>query len=91
MSKILFLADLHGNMIATQALEKEIEKIKPDDIWFLGDAVGKGPENHKTLDWVRNNCKHFISGNWDVGIAEGPTTDADAADYADTIVCEMQL
>ena len=27
MSKILFLADLHGNMPATLALEKEIEKI----------------------------------------------------------------
>ena len=83
MSKILFLADLHGNMIATQALEKEIEKIKPDDIWFLGDAVGKGPENHKTLDWVRNNCQHFISGNWDVGIAEGPTADDRSSDDQD--------
>ncbi len=70
MAKVLFLADLHGNMTATLALEKEIEKIQPDDIWFLGDAVGKGPESHKTLDWVRANCKHFISGNWDVGIAK---------------------
>ena len=32
MKKILFLADLHGNMPATLALEKEIEKIRPDDI-----------------------------------------------------------
>lgn len=70
MAKILFVADFHGNMIATEALEKEIERIKPDDIWFLGDAVGKGPEGHKTLDWVRNNCNHYLSGNWDVGIVE---------------------
>lgn len=66
MSKILFLADLHGNMPATLSLEKEIERIQPDDIWFLGDAVGKGPESHKTLDWVRAHCKHFIAGNWDM-------------------------
>lgn len=46
MSKILFLADLHGNMPATLALEKEIDRIKPDVIWFLGDAVGKGPEKY---------------------------------------------
>lgn len=72
MSKILFLADLHGNMVATERMAEEIEKIKPDDIWFLGDAVGKGPENDKTLDWVRSNCNHFISGNWDVGVAAGP-------------------
>ena len=71
MSKIIFLADLHGNMPATLTLEKEIEKIQPDDIWFLGDAVGKGPENDKTLDWVRNHCKHYISGNWDIGCVQG--------------------
>ena len=68
MAKILFLADLHGNMPATRALEKEIKRIKPDDIWFLGDAVGKGPESDKTLDWVRKNCNHFIAGNWDTGM-----------------------
>lgn len=26
----------HGNMPATLALEKEISRIQPDDIWFLG-------------------------------------------------------
>ncbi|MBR3247031.1 MAG: metallophosphoesterase family protein [Clostridiales bacterium] len=67
MSKILFIADLHGNMPATLALEKELDRICPDDIWFLGDAVGKGPESDKTLDWVRANCRHFIKGNWDDG------------------------
>ena len=66
MSKILFLADLHGNMPATRALEKYICENRIDDIWFLGDAVGKGPESDKTLDWVRKNCNHFISGNWDL-------------------------
>ena len=75
MSKILFVADFHGNMVATEALDKEVKKIKPDDIWFLGDAVGKGPEGHKTLDWVRENCKHFISGNWDVGLVEASRSD----------------
>ncbi|HBB42978.1 MAG TPA: hypothetical protein DCZ74_05630 [Treponema sp.] len=70
MSKILFLADLHGNMPATLALEKEMKKIRPDEIWFLGDAIGKGPENDKTLDWVRSNCNHFVSGNWDILCAE---------------------
>ena len=67
MSKILFIADLHGNMPATLALEKEMDRIRPDDIWFLGDAVGKGPESDKTLDWVRDHCGHFIKGNWDDG------------------------
>lgn len=75
MAKILFLADLHGNMVATEAMDKEIKKIQPDDIWFLGDAAGKGPEGHKTVDWVRKNCKHFISGNWDVELVEASRSD----------------
>ena len=70
MSKILFLADLHGNMPATMAFEKELERIKPDDVWFLGDALGKGPESDKTIDWVQNHCNHFIAGNWDVICAQ---------------------
>ena len=82
MQKILFLADLHGNLPATLALEKEIEKIKPDDIWFLGDAVGKGPESDKTLDWVRTHCNHFISGNWDLGCVEtGKLSEKDSSSY----------
>lgn len=68
MGKILFLADIHGNMPAVRALEKEIEKIAPDDIWFLGDAVGKGPESDQAVDWVRSHCRHFVKGNWDDGI-----------------------
>ncbi|MBR6476566.1 MAG: metallophosphoesterase [Lachnospiraceae bacterium] len=43
MDKILFIADLHGNMPATLALEKEISRIQPDDIWFLGDEYPDPP------------------------------------------------
>ncbi len=70
MGKVLFLADIHGNMPAVRALEKEIEKIKPDDIWFLGDVVGKGPENDKTVDWIQSHCNHFVKGNWDDSICK---------------------
>ncbi|MCQ2576018.1 MAG: metallophosphatase family protein [Treponema sp.] len=71
MSKILFLADIHGNMPAVAALEKEINRLQPDDIYFLGDAVGKGPESGKSLQWVKEHCRHFIAGNWDRYVAEG--------------------
>ncbi len=65
MARILFLADLHGNITATLAMEEEIRRIAPDEIWFLGDAVGKGPSNDQTCDWVRSHCDHFLKGNWD--------------------------
>ena len=66
--KIAFVGDLHGNFIATKALEKELRRQQVDEIWFLGDAVGKGPQNVQTCDWVRANCAVCIGGNWDYGI-----------------------
>lgn len=66
--KIAFIGDLHGNFIATQALEKELRRQQVDEIWFLGDAVGKGPQNVETCDWVRQHCTVCIGGNWDYGI-----------------------
>ena len=67
--KIVLLADLHGNMPATEAMERELERIRPDDVWFLGDAIGKGPESDRTCDWVRTHCNHWIAGNWDRGLS----------------------
>lgn len=66
--KLLFIGDLHGNLPATLAMEKQIDRIRPDKIWFLGDAVGKGPSSAATCDWVRAHCDHFIGGNWDYGV-----------------------
>lgn len=68
MGKILFLSDIHGNMPAMYALENEIKKIDIDEMWFVGDAVGKGPEGDKAVDWVRKNCTNAVKGNWDEGI-----------------------
>ena len=66
--KIVMLADLHGNLPATLAMEKMLETVKPDEVWFLGDAVGKGPSNAETCDWVRQHCTLCLGGNWDYGI-----------------------
>ncbi|MCD8132104.1 MAG: metallophosphoesterase family protein [Lachnospiraceae bacterium] len=68
-ARILLLGDLHGNMTATMAMEQELKELSPDEVWFLGDAVGKGPENAEACDWVREHCQYFVGGNWDYGIA----------------------
>ncbi len=74
--KIVLLADLHGNMPATEAMERELDRIRPDDVWFLGDAVGKGPESDKTIDWARKHCFHWIAGNWDRVLSREPDYNA---------------
>lgn len=74
MSKIIVLADLHGNMTAAAAMEKELASVPYDEIWFLGDAVGKGPQSAETCDWVRKNCSRCIGGNWDYWISDRSIT-----------------
>ena len=66
--RIAMIGDLHGNRQATEAMSAELECLTPDEIWFLGDAVGKGPDNVWTCDWARANCQVLIGGNWDYGI-----------------------
>lgn len=74
MSKIIVLADLHGNMTAAAAMEKELASVSYDEIWFLGDAVGKGPQSAETCDWVRKNCSRCIGGNWDYWMSDRSIT-----------------
>lgn len=66
--RIAMLGDLHGNLPATLAMEKALGSLRIDEIWFLGDAVGKGPQSRETCDWVRANCTRFVGGNWDYGV-----------------------
>ncbi len=65
--RIALIADLHGNRPATLALETDLANVKPDEIWCLGDVVGKGPSNDFTCDWAFEHCKILIAGNWDIG------------------------
>lgn len=74
MSKIIILADLHGNITAAEAMENEINAVSPDEVWFLGDAVGKGPNSAETCDWVRKNCSRFVGGNWDYWVSDRNNT-----------------
>ena len=66
--RIAFVADLHGNRPATEALERDLAQTKPDQIICLGDIVGKGPSNLFTFDWAFEHCQLVIGGNWDYGV-----------------------
>ncbi len=66
--KLALIADLHGNMPAVNALEKDLERRSIQTVWCLGDLVGKGPNSRETCDWARRHCEYIIAGNWDLGI-----------------------
>lgn len=67
---IALIADLHGNMTAVKALERDLARRGADAVWCLGDLVGKGPSNDQTCDWAFANCSLILRGNWDEGISK---------------------
>lgn len=68
--RIALIADIHGNASALRALERDLERVRPDEVWCLGDAIGKGAESDLTLDWVFAHCTRFLLGNWELGVIE---------------------
>src|SRR5437867_4693882 len=61
--------DIHANLEALEAvLEKidELAKEKPiDQIWFLGDLVGYGPNPNECIKTLRERTDVIIAGNHD--------------------------
>ncbi len=72
--KIAILSDIHGNLIALNAVMDDIARNNCDKTFFLGDYVLAGPEPAPTLDY----CMHLntydniemIQGNTDKMIVE---------------------
>jgi protein phosphatase len=64
--RLAVIADLHGNRPATEALERDLDRIRPDKLYCLGDIVGKGPSSDFTFDWAMERCDLVLGGNWDI-------------------------
>jgi diadenosine tetraphosphatase ApaH/serine/threonine PP2A family protein phosphatase len=61
-----FIADIHSNLAALQAVLEDIDiKGGVDEIWCLGDIVGYGPQPRECLELVKKHCSVCIAGNHD--------------------------
>ena len=70
--KIAILSDIHGNSLALNAALADIEMIRVDEYWVLGDIVALGPDPLGVLQRLSAlpNCK-FIRGNTDRYVVTG--------------------
>ncbi len=67
--RILIFADLHANLEALLALQ-QVER-KPDAVFFVGDAVGYGPDPLACTAWLKNNATVCVQGDHDAAAATG--------------------
>jgi putative phosphoesterase len=76
-TRIAVISDVHGNLLALEAVRKALKKEKPDVVLVAGDLVMNGPEPGATIDALRAMEAEgaiVVQGNTDVAVAD--------ADYA---------
>ncbi len=75
--KIALLSDVHANLVALESVLADINSSGGVDVyWFLGDAVGYGPQPFQCLQRLHEvvGQQSWLTGNHDLGvvrIAEG--------------------
>jgi predicted phosphodiesterase len=62
------LSDVHSNLEAVKVVLTDVEQKKIEDIVFLGDAVGYGPNPNECIDILVERCKILLAGNHDWGV-----------------------
>ena len=76
-TRIAVVSDVHGNVLALEAVRKALKKEKPDVVLVAGDLVMNGAEPGPTVDAIREMERDgaiVVQGNTDVAVAD--------ADYA---------
>ena len=72
--RVAVISDMHGNDLAFEAVEADIQKQGADQIVCLGDAVQGGPQPAGVIQRLRNlNCPVVI-GNADAWLITGKET-----------------
>jgi diadenosine tetraphosphatase ApaH/serine/threonine PP2A family protein phosphatase len=69
--KIAVISCIHGNMAALNAVLQDIEVLKCDQTYCLGDLVGYGPFPNEVVETIRHRQIPTVQGCWDEDIVEG--------------------
>jgi putative phosphoesterase len=72
--RIAVLSDIHGNLLALDAVMTDVEAQAPDEIWCGGDLGWGGPWASDCIARVREAGWPTVRGNTDVWITGDPQT-----------------
>ena len=73
-TRIAVLSDVHGNVLALEAVRKALKKEKPDVVLIAGDLVLNGAEPGPAVDAIRemeSDGAIVVQGNTDIAVADG--------------------
>jgi len=73
MTRLAVFSDVHGNIVALEAVRAAIAKAAPDAILIAGDHVLNGPDPAGTVDALReleSDGALIVQGNTDVAVAD---------------------
>lgn len=63
-------SDIHGNLVAFEAVVRDIERTQPDAVVCLGDAAATGPRPHEVLVRLRALRWPVLLGNADAWLLD---------------------
>jgi diadenosine tetraphosphatase ApaH/serine/threonine PP2A family protein phosphatase len=66
-SAVALLSDVHANLVALEAVLKEVPA--ETAIWVMGDTVGYGPAPSEVMALLRERGARLVAGNHDLAVA----------------------
>ncbi|MDQ3915498.1 MAG: metallophosphatase family protein [Actinomycetota bacterium] len=70
--RIAIVSDIHGNLLALDAVMTDLERYAPDEVWCGGDIAWGGPWASECIARVRDAGWTTIKGNTDIWITGDP-------------------
>jgi len=64
------VSDIHSNLVAFEAVLRDIERMKVAEVVCLGDVIGYGPRPQKCIDYVRKFFAWSLRGNHEQGLLD---------------------
>ena len=64
--RVAVISDVHSNLHALEAVRRDIELVRPDEIWNLGDSVGYGPLPNECCETLERLADLSLVGNHDL-------------------------
>ncbi len=72
--RIAVLSDVHANLPALEAVLRDVDAARPDQVWVAGDLVGYNPWPNEVLVILRERHVKAIRGNHDRAVLSGDTS-----------------